>query len=553
VSSAAPSVLTLPESASRSRSLRQRFGDLAIGTKILLLAGFAVVLTALVGLTGQYTVGSVQDNGSQIATVTASRQATALIIHTDWARHRRFILDSALATGADGEAADANVDSSQAATLANIAILEKGAGTEEQAILTSLRATIDATSKLYEEKIAGLAERDDLNGDQFHELGSLIRTELWPEADKVNTDTDKLAAFYKAQMSSEVAKSKSEAQTAIWRIWLLTGLGALLLFGFAYWISGLVSKAVAKLRSALIALADGDLTRTVDVDSQDEIGQMATALNRAQTALRAAMMEIAGTSTTLAGAAEELSAVSNEVAANSAETSAQANALSQTAGEVSTSVQTVAAGTEQMGASIREIAQSSAEAVRVAGGAMNEAVIANETVGKLGASSVEIGNVVKVITSIAEQTNLLALNATIEAARAGEAGKGFAVVAEEVKQLAQATARATEDISGRVQAIQSDTEAAVEAIVRISRTIEDVNSYQTTIASAVEEQTSVTGEIARSITGAAAGAANIAHDVGAVSTAAHSSTQGMGEAQRATAELARLSSDLQHLVSRFQV
>ena len=177
----------------------------------------------------------------------------------------------------------------------------------------------------------------------------------------------------------------------------------------------------------------------------------------------------------------------------------------------------------------------------------------NATVGQLGASSMEIGNVVSLITSIAEQTNLLALNATIEAARAGDAGKGFAVVASEVKDLAQETAKATGDIFTRVQAIQTDAEAAVEAIGKIVDVIEKINNYSTMIASAVEEQTSTTTEISRSITEAATGSSQIAENITGVATASDLTTEGVNESRRTADEVARMAGELQRVVGQFQV
>ncbi|SFK44030.1 methyl-accepting chemotaxis protein, partial [Geodermatophilus ruber] len=173
------------------------------------------------------------------------------------------------------------------------------------------------------------------------------------------------------------------------------------------------------------------------------------------------------------------------------------------------------------------------------------------TVAKLGESSAEIGNVVKVITSIAEQTNLLALNATIEAARAGEAGKGFAVVANEVKELAQETAKATEDIARRVEAIQKDTGAAVGAIEEISQIVAQISDRQTTIASAVEEQEATTNEMSRSVTEAAGGTTEIASNVTGVSTAAESTTQALTQTRTAVDELSRMAADLRTTVARF--
>jgi methyl-accepting chemotaxis protein len=238
---------------------------------------------------------------------------------------------------------------------------------------------------------------------------------------------------------------------------------------------------------------------------------------------------------------------------NAEETSAQAGMVSAAGEQVSKNVQTVAAGTEEMSASIKEIAKNASDAARVAAQAVQVAETTNTTIAKLGASSVEIGNVIKVITSIAEQTNLLALNATIEAARAGEAGKGFAVVANEVKELAKQTAEATEDISRKIGTIQNDTQGAVTAVEQISEIINQINDIANTIASAVEEQSVTTAEMARNVEEASTGSAEIAQNITGVAQAAQSTASGATETQTASQDLTRLAVELQELVRQFRV
>jgi methyl-accepting chemotaxis protein len=312
----------------------------------------------------------------------------------------------------------------------------------------------------------------------------------------------------------------------------------------------------AKIDSMLAVVnsaAAGDLTRDVTVRGSDAIGQMGEGLSRFIADLRTSMTAIASTAGALGAASGRLSGVSQTLSAAAEETAAQAQVVSAASEQVSANVQTVATGTEEMTASIGEIAKNATTAARVAQQAVAVVEETDATVAKLGVSSAEIGEVIKVITAIAQQTNLLALNATIEAARAGEMGKGFAVVANEVKELAKETARATEDIGRKIEAIQIDSRGAVTAIRRISEIIAQINDLQVSIAGAVEEQTATTSEIGRNVTEAAQGSGEIAANIAGVAAAAQSASAGAAESQGAAGELSRMASELTALVARFKV
>lgn len=254
----------------------------------------------------------------------------------------------------------------------------------------------------------------------------------------------------------------------------------------------------------------------------------------------------------LASASEELTSVSQQMSAAAEQTTAQANLVSAAAEQVSGNTRMVSGSIDNLVASIHEIAKNAQDAAGVARRAVDMAAATSGTMDALGRSSTEIGAVVKVITSIAEQTNLLALNATIEAARAGEAGKGFAVVANEVKELARETAKATEDIGGRIEAMQGDTQRAVTAIAEIGTVIERIDSLQTRIAAAVEEQSATTGEISRNIAEATTGTTEIAENIVQVAQAAQSTAEGASNTQVSSQELARMAQALQQLVHEYR-
>jgi methyl-accepting chemotaxis protein len=372
-------------------------------------------------------------------------------------------------------------------------------------------------------------------------------------ANKMNDGIDALQAAESSEADKAAVAGAASYRSARSVVILSLAIGLALGLLLAFLVVRAIKRQVGSVGAALNALADGDLSKPAEVQIRDEIGAMAAAVNRARMGLAATVNAIVTNSRTLDQSSQRLAGVTGRIAVSARETAAEANVVASAAEEVSANVSSVAAGSEQMGASIREISQNANDAAQVAATAVTVVETTNQTVQKLGDSSAEIGNVVKVITAIAEQTNLLALNATIEAARAGEMGKGFAVVASEVKDLAQETARATGDISARVTAIQSDAASAVDAIAQINDIIARINDYQLTIASAVEDQTATTSEMGRSVTEAASGVANIAANVTNVARSAQATNATLVEADTTVAELSELASELLAAVSRFRI
>ncbi|WP_024286343.1 methyl-accepting chemotaxis protein [Cellulomonas sp. KRMCY2] len=466
-----------------------------------------------------------------------------------------YALDVAL--GGDGATED--TAPSRAAFLASagsfVAELDALAGTQlsadEVGLVDSVRATFDEFMTIDQEIIADYRDATPVAVEAANALVLGQEIELFQA---ISADVDTLVGM--VQTDAEVTTQDARSSAANTRT-TATALGAFALIAsivLAALLTRSITQPLTTLRVRLADIADGegDLTQRLDTTGRDEFTAVSGSFNTFVEKIADTIRGIAGSATTVAAASEELTAVSAQILATSEETSSQSVAVGGAADEVSRNVQTVAAGAEQMSASIREIATNASEAARIGDETIVAARAISALIGKLGQSSREIGDVVQVISSIASQTNLLALNATIEAARAGEAGRGFAVVAGEVKELAQETARSTEGITARVQSIQDDTSAAVEAIDAIVAITTRLGDYQTTIAAAVEEQTATTNEMSRNIGEASQNSSEIAANIAHITGAAQNTNGGVAEIQRAAAELSAMSHHVSGLVDQFK-
>ncbi|MEU4688742.1 methyl-accepting chemotaxis protein [Actinoplanes sp. NPDC023714] len=370
---------------------------------------------------------------------------------------------------------------------------------------------------------------------------------------KIVEDTDALVDSVSGRAAAAAQDARSEASSlrTVMIVVSILAIAAAVIFSIA--VTRSVVVPVGRLVAAMRGVAAGDLTVRVDTSGNDEVAEMGRAVGEAVAGVRATVVEILENGGRLTAASQTMRQVSAQIDTAIAEADQQAGLAASSAAGVSGNVNTVAAGSTEMGSAIGEISRNAADAAQVASDAVGAARTTSETINRLGESSAQIGDVIKTITAIAEQTNLLALNATIEAARAGEAGKGFAVVASEVKDLAQETARATEDIARRVEAIQTGTGQAVTAIDEISRIISQISDYQTTIASAVEEQSATTAEMNRGVGEAAAGVTDIANNIASVAHSTATSREAVGLAARTAEDVQELADRLRDAANRFTV
>lgn len=379
-------------------------------------------------------------------------------------------------------------------------------------------------------------------------------------------------ANYQASMAADIGSQVTKNVTTMLIIAGIIFAGIITLcLAIVFGLVSALKMMIANFRD--IAEGEGDLTKRIEIKSNDEIAELAKWFNTFIDKLQGIIGSIAQNTIALGSEATNLSSIASSLAGNAQDTSDRSDNVATAAEEMSSNLNNVAAAmeesttntsmvasaAEEMTATINEIAQNSGHANDISGKAVAQALATSEQMSRLGASADAISKVTETITEISEQTNLLALNATIEAARAGEAGKGFAVVANEIKELAKQTAEATLDIKTKIDDVQQTTTSTISDIEEISTVINSVNEIVATITTAVGEQSKATEEIALNINQAAEGLGEVNENVSQISVVAAQITEEIalvnsasGEVSASSAQVDTSSGDLQGLAGELQ-